>query len=321
MKLQIWILVAIIVLGGCREAKTQNGNSVIWEINALEEIGGHSVEQLGEPVVIDTPEGKAVEFDGIDDGLIVDNNPVAGAEEFTVEVIFKPYASDSAENIEQRFVHMQESDDKRLLIELRLTNDNQWFLDTFIKADNSNKTLYAENFPHPIGGWHHAALVYKNGIMTHFVDSVEEMSGEVNYTPMQSGQTSIGVRINKRSWFKGAIRRLRVTPQALNPDEFLISHVNVEIDESVIRAWALAQNIPNPFNQTTQIAYDIPQQSQVRLKVLNMLGQTVATLVDEIQKADHYCVNFDAGDLSSGTYIYQLNTGTEMLIRKMTYLK
>ena len=174
-----------------------NDTPIIWEIDNLTMIGGHSTQTLGEPSVVNSDIGPAVEFDGIDDGLIVDNNPVSGATEFTIEVIFQPYASSDPGNLEQRFIHMQESDDNRLLIELRLTDDNQWFLDTFIKAGASSRVLYAENFPHPIGPWYHAALIYQGGEMRHYVNGKLEMTGNVSYVPVSGGQTSVGVRINK----------------------------------------------------------------------------------------------------------------------------
>jgi hypothetical protein len=128
---------------------------VVWAIDRLTSVGGHRTDVLGEPRVVSGDPGSAVEFDGIDDGFVVAHNPLAGATEFTIEVIFQPYASSDPANVEQRFIHMQESEDHRLLIELRLTNDNRWFLNTFIKSGDSSRVLYAEDFPHPIGPWYH----------------------------------------------------------------------------------------------------------------------------------------------------------------------
>jgi hypothetical protein len=123
---------------------------------------------------------------------------------------------------------MEQSDDHRLLIELRLTDDNQWFLDTFIKAGDSARVLYAEEYPHPIGPWYHAALVVKNGEMRHYVNGVLEMAGSVDYVPVSGGRTSVGVRLNRRSWFKGAIHELRVTPRALEPDGFSLMSADAD---------------------------------------------------------------------------------------------
>ncbi|MEJ2546076.1 MAG: hypothetical protein P8Y99_18590 [Calditrichaceae bacterium] len=99
----------------------QETNSVLWIIDNTTSIAGNSITKLGDPIVIESEVGSAVEFDGVDDGLIVDSNPLAGADSFTVEVIFNPYEADLSTNEEQRFIHIQESDNRRILIELRLT--------------------------------------------------------------------------------------------------------------------------------------------------------------------------------------------------------
>lgn len=194
--------------------------SIVWAMDRLTSLGGHKTEVLGEPRVVSDDTGHAIQFDGINDALIVENNPLAGATEFTIEVIFRPSASDNPAHFEQRFVHLQASEDHRALIELRLTKDNRWFLDTFIKSGDSSRVLFAEGFPHPVGPWYHAALVYKNGEMRHYVNGELELTGAVDCAPFTGGQTSVGMRLNRRSWFKGAIQELRVTPQALPPAKF-----------------------------------------------------------------------------------------------------
>lgn len=192
-----------------------------WKLSGLERIGGHDVTVFGSPVCVKDEE--SIEFNGINDGIIVLNNPLSGADNFTLEVIFKPKASSDPSNIEQRFIHIQNTinENSRVLIELRLTEDNNWFLDTFIKSDDSALTLHAEKFPHPIGNWYHAALVYENGMMKHFVNGIEEMSGSIEFEPINEGHTSIGMRINQVSWFKGFIKIIRATKKALKPEEFL----------------------------------------------------------------------------------------------------
>ncbi len=77
-----------------------------------------------------------------------------------------------------------------------------------------------------------------------------------------------------------------------------------------VTEYGLDQNYPNPFNPTTQITYQVPQQSKVTLRVYNVLGQLVATLVNDIKAKGRYTVTFNGSDLASGVYIYRLTDGT-----------
>jgi hypothetical protein len=78
---------------------------------------------------------------------------------------------------------------------------------------------------------------------------------------------------------------------------------------SVILKYDLAQNYPNPFNPTTLITYSIPKSSNVIVKVYNVLGKLITTLVNENQEAGIYKVNFDARGLSNGIYFYKIQAG------------
>ncbi len=83
----------------------------------------------------------------------------------------------------------------------------------------------------------------------------------------------------------------------------------------------LAQNYPNPFNPSTVISYALPEQAQVRLAVYDMLGRTVAVLVDGQQVPGRYDVTWDASNHSSGVYVYRLDAGGLSITRKMTLVK
>jgi hypothetical protein len=193
--------------------------AVVWQVDSLERIGGHPVTVLGSPRVVDAPGGRAVEFDGIDDGLVLDSNPLAGLERFTAEVLFEPAPGGPEE---QRFLHFEESDTgNRALIELRLLPGAGWCLDTFLRYGQASLTQIDRSLLHPAGRWHAAALSFDGRTMTHYVDGVRELAGDVAFKPLGPGQTSIGVRLNRRSWFKGRIRTVRVTPEVLPADRLL----------------------------------------------------------------------------------------------------
>ena len=96
---------------------------------------------------------------------------------------------------------------------------------------------------------------------------------------------------------------------------------DVENQLTVPTEYKLAQNYPNPFNPVTTIQYSIPQRSNVLLKVYDVLGNEVATLVNEEKDRGVYSVNFDATQLTSGIYFYTLQASDFIETKKMILIK
>jgi hypothetical protein len=195
-----------------------------WRFDRIDSIGGHPTHILGHPQLIGTPYGKAVQFNGVDDGLFVDNHPLAGASAYTWEVIFRPDA-DGPEA--QRFFHLQEQDPatgkdtmNRMLFEIRIA-DGQWCLDSFASSGASNRTLLNCKLLHPLGRWYRVTAVYDGKMLRNYVGDELQGEGSLELTPQMPGHSSIGVRINKVYYFKGAVLTARMVPRALKPDEFL----------------------------------------------------------------------------------------------------
>jgi hypothetical protein len=193
------------------------GDSVVWNIDNLQMIGGLKVTVRGAPVVIDTPGGKAVQFDGNDDALLVDRHPLAGLAQFTVEIIFRP---DPGGAQAQRWFHMEESGGGRVLFETRLFGDT-FAQDVFVESKGGNAALYDDKFKHPLGAWYHVAAVIDGKRGRHYVNGMEESNFALNFQTHGPGRTAIGMRINERYYFKGAIRQARFTPRVLAPAEFM----------------------------------------------------------------------------------------------------
>jgi len=101
--------------------------------------------------------------------------------------------------------------------------------------------------------------------------------------------------------------------------------VQRKTDGELPKNFSLSQNYPNPFNPVTEIKYALPaisgQQIAVRLEVYNILGEKVATLVDEKQPSGYKAVTWDAKDVVSGVYFYRLQTGGFVETRKMVLIR
>lgn len=101
----------------------------------------------------------------------------------------------------------------------------------------------------------------------------------------------------------------------------LCTAVSVDGDPTQVYTFNLQNNYPNPFNPSTVIKYEIPEASNVTLTVFNILGQRVATLVNEQKSAGAHQIQFDASNLSSGSYIYRLEAGNHVQSRQMLLIK
>jgi hypothetical protein len=95
----------------------------------------------------------------------------------------------------------------------------------------------------------------------------------------------------------------------------------IEVNNLLPLIFNLAQNYPNPFNPSTVISYSIPEASNVKLEVYNVLGKVITTLVNKIQEAGVYNISFNAAELSSGVYYYTIQAGTYFATKKMLYLR
>ena len=197
--------------------KGKDGKQTLWILSRLKAQKDEKIKVFGTPLTTTCKYGDAVSFNGVSDGILIDEVPLKDLSEFTVEVIFKP---ESGGSFEQRFFHCGESQGDRVLIELR-ANPGTWYADAFIKVGEENLTLISPAHLHPLNDWYHLAYVNNNGIFTVYVNGKKELEGEKKLPSLKSGKTSIGMRQNEVSWFKGAIYEIRITPRALKTDEFL----------------------------------------------------------------------------------------------------
>jgi hypothetical protein len=202
------------LLAGCAHTgATSSSKPVVWNIDNLASIAGQKPEVLGEPRPMSERGRKSLCFDGKRDGLFLPANPIDGWRQFTIEILFKPDGDGPAE---QRFLHIQDEQERRVLMETRVTDQRTWSLDTFLRDTDANKlTLLDPARVQATDQWHWAAVVYDGNTQSHYVDGRRQLAGTVIFPPMSAGRISLGVRQNRIHWFKGCISRVRFTAAAV----------------------------------------------------------------------------------------------------------
>jgi hypothetical protein len=204
-------------------ALAQTASAEDWTFESPDHFGGAGVHVEGHPQTFATGAGPAVQFNGVDDALFVDKHPMAGASTFTIEAIFRPDGG----AFEQRWMHLAETDPAtgkdtgaRFLFEIRVVGD-RWYLDCFTTGSGYNKPLVVPEKTFPLGAWYRVEMSYDGTAFRSFVDGAEQAEAPIAFKPQGAGHSSLGVRINHVNYFKGAIFKLRFTPRALPPSEFM----------------------------------------------------------------------------------------------------
>ena len=215
-------------------ALARPSQDISWQFDRLDNIGGNPAHVDGQPKIITTPAGKAVLFDGVRDGLFIDKHPLAGFSQFTFEALVRPDGGDPA----QRWFHLAETDPKtgldattdpnnptadknsRFTFELRVDGDRCYF-ESFTHGPGYQSALIDKTKTHPLGRWYVVTQTYDGQTHRSFVNGVLEKEALVAYVPQGVGHSSVGVRINHVSYFKGAVMRAHFAPRALAPSEFM----------------------------------------------------------------------------------------------------
>ncbi len=200
-----------------QNTNVQKSKVTEWILSDLIASKSSDIRILGNPQVIASPYGKALLFNGSTDGIFLGQMPLSDLERFTIELIMSPH---SGGNFEQRYFHCGEVRGSRVLLELRSTKTD-WYLDAFVKSGDQQKTLIDSTLLHPLDQWVHVAFVVSNGKQETYVNGKKELEGRIAILPQKGGKTSIGVRQNEQSWFKGAIYKIKISPEALSPGQFL----------------------------------------------------------------------------------------------------
>jgi hypothetical protein len=163
----------------------------------------------------------------------------------------------------------------------------------------------------PLRDWRYVSLSQNNAVVNDSVCTVH-MVIQADTIPGSNVQVAAGYPVSLGAELVGVSTTITIPQHYANA---------VNDNKSKVYTFNLAQNYPNPFNPTTKISYTIPSRNNVSLKIYDMLGREVATLVNTTKDAGNYEVNFNASNLASGLYIYKLQAGNFVQSKKMLLLK
>ena len=216
---------AAVSLGAARPQARPAPAQRVWTFDNLQQIGGRPVTVEGQPKLVASPWGSAVAFDGQDDALFIDLHPLAGAATFTFEALFRPDGG----AFEQRWFHLESHQQPpvapgkgstRMLFEIRVV-ENMWYLDAFMIGEGYRHTLIVPEKRFPIGRWYHVAQTFDGEKYSSYVNGERQAQASMpSFVQQGPGQASVGARMNRVSYFNGAIREARFTHQALSPLQF-----------------------------------------------------------------------------------------------------
>jgi len=223
--------IAVAVLLAVSNISTEAQEQSVWKFDNLSHIGGFAPKVEGNPGLVSSPVGKAVQFNGKDTALFFAGRPLVGAKTFTIEAIFRPEGGE----FQQRWMHIAETDPKtgldanpggtsdpnaRFMFEVRVEKD-QWYLDAFVNSKAGSKALAFPDKLHPINRWYAVEQTYDGKTYRSYVDGVLQGQGDVAFQPHGPGHMMVGTRMNRVNYFKGSVALARFTRRALKPEEFL----------------------------------------------------------------------------------------------------
>jgi len=184
-------------------------------------------------------------------------------------------------------------------------------------------------FTLPGTGWQYITLTtpfYWNGTDNLLIEICYNNSSYTQYSPVYATANADKTwgQYSDLSSGDGCTQLTSGTAQTNRPNVSLVLNLvtNQErIASTIPTKFKLYQNYPNPFNPITVIKFDLPKESFVKLKIFDVLGREVKTLVNEVKLSGSYTIDFNASDLSSGVYFYRLETGNFIEVKKMLLIK
>lgn len=275
-------------------------------------------------------EGMAYEFDGIDDFIRI-NNPENLHSQKNLSFSFWAKGT-SQDSTFRSFISTVNNDPFNFAI------DNGDRLLFTVQTREIPLNLTIEDLVTNPGSWYHYAAVYRAGDYLRVYRDGIELGSLYGTIPrginLTSEEVFFGASVTRTEsnedalFFKGSLDEIRFYNHDLSDDqvdsvfvEESKTPVSSESENFIPEEFKLYQNYPNPFNPSTVIGFDIPENGLASLKVYDLTGRLVATLIDNNVSAGRYQLTFNAARLSSGVYFYELKTNAFSTVKKFTLIK
>lgn len=229
-------LAAPVIMLGALAGGTAHAKSELWTLDNLKRIGDRPATPSGDPKVVDWPGGKAIEFDGAHDSVLIKGRPLTGVSQLTIEVIMRVDGGPE----EQKFLHIAQTDpatgldvrpvggdhdaNHRIMFELR-AKPGGYFLDAVLNSKAGKPILATPDRLNPYGRWQNVAQTFDGTTYRTYVDGVLQGEMPASFAPQGPGNVRIGARMEGIAHFKGAIARIRFTDRALAPYEMMSAAV------------------------------------------------------------------------------------------------
>ena len=274
--------------------------------------------------------GNTLEFDGVDDFVQFSNSPSFDINGNQVTVSVWTKLSYLPVDMPTPFGPLFDSEtDRYVLYEDRGNNELRFKVTTSVSAERpgiSGADLVIDEWINVVGVYDGAtAKIYLNGLLK----DTHNLTGTVG-----TGQVAMLGKSGTSgtpSYFKGSMDNVIVLNRALPEDEVLelfnntkISAsplVSVESENEIVHRFELLQNYPNPFNPTTTIMFQLPVSAKVTIKVYDLLGSEIATLINESKEAGYHSIVFNGSSLASGLYFFKIKAEDFVQTKKMMLIK
>ena len=275
---------------------------------------------------VDGFDGKALEFDGLDDYVLVHHDELIDFHIRGFSISF--WIRQSGDDIIAPWISKRIYQDEKWGKGYEVYHDVTGKVCFVVADDTIESCVEAQNTDFVTGDWVFVTALRDRGAnqLHLYANGVLKASADDNtYNISQDGELYIGTNANLIDFHKGFLDDIRIYNYALNSTE--VNALYLEYTTGIEDEWSpnhyklALKNYPNPFNPKTKITYTVPEKNRVSLIVFNLQGQEVTRLLDEIKSAGDYSLEFDASSFGSGIYLYQLNTGGRIKTKKMMLIK